>query len=216
MNKSIHWQRPARLLLALALAANLTACVELAVGSAVVGGLAASDRRTLGAQTEDQGIMLKGEGRVAKLLGDSAHVNLTSYNRRVLLTGEVKDEAAKAAAEREVQSVEGVQAVINELEIAGVSSLTSRSSDALISTKVRASLINNKELYANSMKTVTERGTVYLMGRVTAREGNLAAEIARGVSGVQKVVKVFEYITEEELKKLLPPPGNDNTSSRRE
>jgi osmotically-inducible protein OsmY len=121
----------------------------------------------------------------------------------VLLTGEVKDDAMKQTVEREVSAIEGVQSVVNELEIAGPSSLTSRSSDSLITTKVKASFVDTKDLYANAIKVTTERGIVYLMGRVTPREGELAGEVARGVSGVQKVVKVFEYITEGEYKQYI-------------
>ncbi len=193
----------ARLVLITLLAGSVSACVELAVGSAVVGGIAAADRRTLGAQTEDKSIALKGETRIANLVGEAGHVNVNSYNRRVLLTGEVKDEATKAQVEREMRSIEEVREIINYLEVAGVSSLTSRSSDTLITTKVKASVINGKDVYANSVKIVTERGTVYLLGRVTQREGTQLAELARSVSGVQKVVKVFEEISEEELKKYV-------------
>ena len=203
MNKPVI-QTVAKLSLALALIANLSACVELVVGSALVGGMAAADRRTLGAQTEDKSIGLKGEARISKMLGDAGHVNIASFNRRVLLTGEVKDDAIRQQVEKEARAIEGVLDVVNEIEISGTSSLTSRSSDTLITTKVKAGFVNNKDLYANSMKVVTERGTVYLMGRVTQREGNLAAEVARSASGVQKVVKVFEYISEEEMRKLTP------------
>ena len=202
----IDWQTVRRPLAALALggmlATTLTGCIEMAVGGVVVGALAASDRRTLGAQTEDRAIMLKGESRVSKLVGGEGHVNVNSFNRKVLLTGEVKDEQMKAAAEREIAGVEGVQSVVNELAVSGLSSLGSRSNDALITGKVKASFVDAKDLFANSFKVVTERGTVYLMGRVTDREGRRGAEVAAGVPGVQRVVKVFEYISEEDLKKM--------------
>jgi osmotically-inducible protein OsmY len=185
---------------------SLQGCVEMAIGTAVMGTLAATDRRTFGAQAEDKAIVLKGESRVSKLVGGAGHVNVTSFNRRVLLTGEVRDEAMKAAVEREVAAIDGVESIVNELAIAGVSSFTSRSNDALITGKVKASFVDTKDLYANSIKVVTERGVVYLMGRVTQREGNLAAEVARGVGGVQKVVKVFEYIGDDELKRLTYAP----------
>ncbi len=185
---------------------SLQGCVGVMVGSAVVGTLAATDRRTLGAQTEDKAIMVKGESRIPKVIGPNDHVNVTSFNRKVLLTGEVRDEAAKNAAEREATSIEGVQSVVNELAILGASSFSSRSGDALITGKVKASFVDNKTLYSNAFKVVTERGTVYLMGRVTEKEGNLAAEITRGVSGVQKVVKVFEYIGDEEYRALTTTP----------
>ena len=203
------YSRPAlrhlsRAVLCVALLGSLSGCVELVVGGAVMGAAATADRRTLGAQTEDKSITVKAELRVPKVAGQDAHVNVASFNRKVLLTGEVTDANAKAAVEREVAGIEGVQNVINELEVAGPASYTSRSSDALITTKVKASLVDMKTISATSFKVVTERGTVYLMGRVTQREGQLAADIARGVSGVQKVVKIFEYISEEEMRALQP------------
>jgi osmotically-inducible protein OsmY len=198
----------AKAILCAALLTSLSGCVEMMVGGAVMGAVATADRRTLGAQTEDKSITVKAELRVPKIAGPDAHVNIASFNRKVLLTGEVRDEAAKATVEREVRGIEGVQAVDNELEISGPSSYTARSSDALVTTKVKASLVDMKTISATSFKVVTERGTVYLMGRVTQREGQVAADVARGVSGVQKVVKVLEYITEDELRALQPPkPG---------
>jgi osmotically-inducible protein OsmY len=190
-------------ILCAALAASLTGCVEMMVGSAVIGAVATNDRRTLGAQTEDKAITVKAEIRVSKL-GENSHINVSSYNRKVLLTGEVKDEAMKAAAEREVRAIDNVVSVTNELEIAGPASYTSRSSDALVTTKVKASLVDKKTVSATSFKVVTERGNVYLMGIVTPREGNIAAEVSQGVSGVQRVVKIFEYISEEDLKAMQP------------
>lgn len=186
---------------------SLQGCVEMMVGSAVIGTFAATDRRTFGAQTEDKTIVLKGENRVARALGDAAHVNVSSFNRRALLTGEVADEQAKTTAEREVRAIEGVQAVSNELQISGLSNYSSRSSDALITTKVKASFVDTKDLYGSAFKVVTEAGVVYLMGRVTQREGDLAGEVARGVSGVRQVVKVFEYIGEAELKEMTASPN---------
>ena len=195
-------------ILCAALLASLSGCVEMIVGGAVMGAVATADRRTLGAQTEDKTITVKAELRVPKIAGPDAHVNIASFNRKVLLTGEVANEAAKATVERDVRSIDGVQSIANELDISGPSSYTSRSSDALITTKVKASLVDMKTISATSFKVVTERGTVYLMGRVTEREGQLAADIARGVSGVQKVIKIFEYISEEELLVLQPAkPG---------
>jgi osmotically-inducible protein OsmY len=207
-----RWQGIRRSLAAAALCGmvvtSLQGCVEMAIGTAVMGTLAATDRRTFGAQTEDKAIVLKGETRIPNLVGNAGHVNVTSFNRRVLLTGEVRDEEMKAAVEREVAAIQGVESIVNELAIAGPSSFTSRSNDTLITGKVKASFVDTKDLYANSIKVVTERGIVYLMGRVTQREGNLAAEVARGVGGVQKVVKIFEYISEDELKHLTHAPDN--------
>lgn len=209
-----NWTRLKRPLVAAALCGavvtSLQGCVEMAVGSAVVGTLSATDRRTFGAQTEDKTILFKGETRVSNLVGNAGHVNVTSFNRKVLLTGEVRDEAMKAAVEREVAAIEGVQSVVNDLEIAGISSFTSRSNDTLITGKVKATFVDAKDVFANSIKVVTERGTVYLMGRVTQREGQHVAEIARGVSGVTKVVKVFEYISEDDLKQMATVADDSN------
>jgi osmotically-inducible protein OsmY len=198
----------AKAILCAALLTSLSGCVEMMVGGAVMSAVATSDRRTLGAQTEDKTITVKAELRVPKIAGSDAHVNIASFNRKVLLTGEVRDDAAKGIVEREVRSIDGVQSIANELEIAGTSSYTSRSSDALITTKVKASLVDMKTVSAGSFKVVTERGTVFLMGRVTQREGQVAADVARGVSGVQRVVKIFEYLSEDELRAMEPPkPG---------
>lgn len=205
------WEKIRRPLAAAALcgmaAISLSACMGMAMGGAVLGTLAATDRRTLGAQTEDKAIVLKGENRARNVTGSAGHVNVTSFNRKVLLTGEVRDEAMKAAVQSAVAEVEGVESVFNELSVAGISSLTSRSNDTLITGKVKASLVDTRDLSANAFKVVTERGAVYLMGRVSPDEGNRAAEVARGVSGVQKVVKVFEYIGEEEARQLSGTPS---------
>jgi osmotically-inducible protein OsmY len=214
MTSRRRWQGIKRSVMTVAIcgviATSLQGCVEMAIGTAVMGTLAATDRRTFGAQTEDKAIALKGEMRIPNIVGDAGHVNVTSFNRRVLLTGEVRDEQMKAAVEREVAAIEGVQSIVNELAIAGPSSFTSRSNDTLITGKVKASFVDTKDLYANSIKVVTENGIVYLMGRVTQREGNLAAEVARGVGGVQKVVKIFEYISDDELRRLTNAPASQD------
>ena len=189
-----------KIVLGAALAASLSGCVGLAVGGAVMTAVSANDRRTIGMQTEDKSINVKAEIKMQQLTGEHGHVNVTSYNRKVLLTGEVRDEAMKQAAEREVRAIENVVSVINELEVGGPSSYTSRSNDALITTKVKASLVDKKTISATSVKVTTERGVVYLMGLVTPREGNIAADVAKGVAGVNRVVKIFEYISEEDVK----------------
>jgi osmotically-inducible protein OsmY len=183
---------------------SLQGCVAVVAGGMVTGALATTDRRTLGAQTEDKAIAVKAETRLPQIVGDAGHVNVNSYNRKVLLTGEVRDEAMKQAVEKEVRSITNVDNVMNELLVAGPSSYTSRSSDALITSKVKLSLADKKTVSANSFKVVTERGNVYLMGRVTQREGNIAAQVAQGVSGVMSVTKMFEYISEEDLRAMQP------------
>jgi osmotically-inducible protein OsmY len=197
--------RAAALLTACMVLTGLGACAPLVVGGAVVGGtLMVSDRRSSGAQVEDQAIELKSLNRVREAIGDRGHVSTTSYNRLVLVTGEVDSEADKAAVEQAVTRVDNVRSIVNELAIMGSSSLTSRSNDTILSGKVKASFIDAKDLFANSVKVVTERGTVYLMGRVTEREAARATEVARGVNGVQKVVRVFEILTEAELADMAP------------
>lgn len=183
---------------------SLQGCVAVVVGGAVVGTMAATDRRTFGAQTEDKAIVLKGETAIKRVLGDSAHINVNSFNRRTLLTGEVADEKSKQMAEQEMRAIQGVEYVQNEIIISGLSGYPARSTDTVITTKVIASLIDAKDINSASFKVVTEASTVFLMGRVTQREGNTAASIAAGVSGVRRVVKVFEYITEDELKTMTP------------
>lgn len=183
----------------------LSGCAPLLVGGAVLGGtLMATDRRTSGAQIDDQAIELKSMNRIREVIGDRGHVSATSYNRTVLITGEVLSEPDKAAVEQAVQRVQNVKGIINELGIMAPTSLTSRSNDAILTSKVKATFIDAKDLYANAVKVTAERGTVYLMGRVTEREADRATELTRTVSGVQKVVRLFELISEQELADLTP------------
>jgi osmotically-inducible protein OsmY len=192
----------------LAAGAALSACAPLLVGGAAVGSVMVfSDRRTSGTQLEDQAIELKAMNRIRDVVGERAHVNVNSYNRVALITGEVPSEADRGAVEQAVARVENVRSTINELAVMGSTSLTARSNDAILSSKVKATFVDAKDLLANAFKVVTERGTVYLMGRVTEREANRATELARSVSGVQKVVRVFEIITEAELADMAPKAG---------
>lgn len=199
----------ARLTLGVAAASLLSACFPLVMGGAVVGTLMATDRRTSGAQVEDEGIELRAASRIRENLGDRVHVNVTSYNRRVLLTGEVPNAQDKQLVEQVVSRVENVASVVNELAELGNATLTQRSSDVLVTGRVKAGLVDAKDLVSNAFKVVTERGTVYLLGRVTPREADRATEIARSTPGVQKVVRVFETLTEDELRNMLPQPAPD-------
>ena len=194
----------AMLLAASALAASLTACLPLVVGGAAMTGMVATDRRTSGAQLEDEGIELRATSRIREAMGERGHVNVTSYNRQVLLTGEVPSEQDKQNVEQVVSRVPNVKAIVNELGVLGNSTLAARSADTLVTGKVKASLVDSKDLFANAFKVVTERGTVYLLGRVTPREADRATVITRSVGGVLRVVRVFESITEDELKQMLP------------
>ena len=181
----------------------LGGCAAVVVGGAAVGtAMVATDRRTSGTQLEDQNIELKALTRISETVGDRGHVNVTSYNRMVLLTGEVASEADRTALEQAVGRIEGVRSIVNELAVMGSSSFTARSNDTVLTSMVKASFVDAKDLQSNAFKVVTERATVYLMGRVTEREAARAAELARGVSGVQKVVRVFDILTDAELAAL--------------
>ena len=196
------------------LGGSLTACIPLIMGGAVVGGtLVASDRRTSGAQLEDEGIELRSNSRIRNNVGDRVHINVNSYNRQVLLTGEVPSAQDKLLVEQLVAKVENVTSVVNELGILGNSTLTQRSSDVLVTGRVRAMLVDAKDLFANSFKVVTERGITYMMGRVTQREADRGTAVARGTPGVQKVVRIFEIVSEEELARQLPAPAKPPAQS---
>ena len=201
--------QPAALALAALLATStLLGGCALLIGGAVVGGaLSITDRRTTGTQLDDQTIELKSIPRINEAVGERAHVNITSFNRTVLITGEAPNEADRAAIEQAVARIENVQATVNELVVSGNSALTARSNDTILTSKVKASYLDAKDLQSNSLKVVAERGVIYLMGRVTEREANRATELARGFSGVGKVVRVFEVISEDELARLQPPPA---------
>lgn len=204
------------MLAAATLVGGLAACVPLVVGGgAVVGTMVAIDRRTAGAQVEDEGIELRSVNRIREALGDNVHVNVTSYNRQVLLTGEVPTAADSQKVEQIVLAVENVHSVVNDLGVMANTSLSQRSKDTFITGKVRASLVDAKDLTASAFKVVTERNVVYLMGRVTPREAKRSAEIARGVDGVHKVVRVFEVISEEELSRmaLQPAPASQDPAA---
>ncbi|MDQ2779462.1 MAG: BON domain-containing protein [Pseudomonadota bacterium] len=184
--------------------ATLSGCAPLLLGGAVFGGgLMAADRRTTGIQVEDEAIELKAGSRVGNL-ATLGHINITSYNRVVLITGEVPGGAQKVSVGATVAGVENVRSIANELVIAPNSSIASRSGDTVLTSKVKASLVDAKDVQANAFKVVTERNVVYLMGRVTDRESRRAAEIASAVSGVRKVVRVFEIVSETELNDIAP------------
>jgi osmotically-inducible protein OsmY len=199
---------------AASLASALSGCAPVLLtspavmfGGAGVASLVAVDRRTAGIQLEDESIELRASTRIREALVDRAHVIVVSYNRQVLITGEVPNAQDKAALSTIVSKVENVRSVVNEVAVMENSSLASRSKDALISGRVKAALVDAKDLYASAFKVVTERGTVYLMGRVTRTEADRGTEIARSTDGVVRVVRVFEIISDEELKALLPKPA---------
>ena len=190
--------------LAATLACGVSACAPLVLGGAALSTLVVTDRRTSGAQLEDEGIELRSVSRIRDAVGDRVHVNVTSYNRQVLLTGEVGTAQDRETLQLVVSRVENVRSIVNELGVMGSSTLTQRSSDSLVTGRVKAAFVDARDLYANAFKVVTERGTTFLMGRVTQREADRATEIARSTSGVQKVVRLLEIISEAELQGTLP------------
>ena len=182
-------------LAALAAAAlALQGCVPMVIGA---GGAAAysslEDRRTTGTQIDDESIEVRASNRVSDRLGSTVHVNVTSYNRLALLTGEVPDERARAEVEKIVRAVPTVRDVTNDLQIAGISSFASRANDSYLTTKVRGRLLDTRRVSPVHVKVVTEASVVYLMGMVGEAEADEAVDIARNTGGVRKVVKVFEY-----------------------
>jgi osmotically-inducible protein OsmY len=197
------------LVLALIAAALSSGCVALIGAGGVAAVSALEDRRTTGTQIEDQGIESRAQGRINERLGERAHVNVTVYNRAVLLTGEAWDEATRAEIEKIALAVPNVRSVTNEVQVAGLSSATSRANDTALTTKVKGRLLNVKGLNPLHVKVVTEAGVVYLLGLVTEAEAEAAADIARTTGGVRKVVKVFEYCksTDELCRPPAPAPG---------
>jgi osmotically-inducible protein OsmY len=183
-----------KLIAAAVLATQITACVPVVVGGAAAGGAMAVDRRTSGIYVEDQNIELKTVKTIHDTLGEAAHVNVTSFKGNVLLSGEVPDEQAKIKAGEIILATESVRSLTNELAISPKTSLSSRANDAYLTSKVKAQFVAENRFRANYVKVVTENGVVYLMGLVTQKEADDAVEIARNVGGVNKVVKVFEYI----------------------
>jgi osmotically-inducible protein OsmY len=195
LNKVFPPFRVLALIAMLGLAPQMQGCVEMAVVGAGAAALAVDDRRTVGAQTEDKEIDLRGESRVNDRFGDKVHINVTSFNRNVLLTGEASDATTKAQIETIVRDIPNVRGVVNEIQVAGVSSYTARGNDSYLTSKVKARFVDNGGNFSvNQIKVVTEGSVVYLLGLVTRKEAEAAVEIARTTGGVQKVVRVFEYL----------------------
>jgi osmotically-inducible protein OsmY len=174
-------------------ATSLSGCTVLAIGGVAAGAtMTATDRRTTGTQLEDQLIELKARNRTREVLPDSGNVSATSYNRVLLVTGEVPTEANRAAIEATLMQIDNVRSVVNELAVRETAAFSSRSSDSILTGKIKATFTDARTFPINAVKVVSERGNVYLMGLVSEAEGNRAAELARGVGGVMRVVKVFE------------------------
>ena len=209
MNHGVMKRFAGRAGAAVLLASLLSACVgPLLVGGAMVGGtLVAVDRRTSGAQLDDEAIELRAASQIRANLGTRVRASVTSYNRQVLLTGEVPNLQDKQRVEEVVKAVENVASVVNELAVLNSPSLMDRSADTLLTGRIKAMLLDARDLQSNAFKVVTERNTVYLMGRVTQREADRATEVVRGTPGVQKVVRLLEIISEQELLRLGSVPA---------
>lgn len=192
-------------LLAMCAAATLPllqGCFPLVAGGVGAGAAMVADRRTSGAFVEDEGIEWRTASALRDRLGDAVHVNVTAYNRNVLLTGEAPTEAHRAEAERVASGIANVKGITNEIQVAGTASLTSRGNDSIITSKVKARFVDAAQFSANHIKVVTEAGTVYLLGLVTRREADAATEVTRRTDGVRKVVRVFEYISDQQARQL--------------
>ena len=178
-------------------------CAPVLVGGAFAGtAMVATDRRSAGTQVDDSTNEVKALAAIDATIGDRGHVTATSYNRLVLLTGEVPTEADRAAVEKAVAQVTTVRSTVNDIAVMPASSLSTRSNDSVITGKVKAAIFDAKDLQVATIKVVTERGIVYLMGIVTEAEATRAAEVARVVGGVQKVVRVFQVVTPAELANI--------------
>jgi osmotically-inducible protein OsmY len=199
----------ASLLATLVMCLGLASCAApLLFGGVIGGAMVASDRRSAGIQLEDETIEQRSATAMRENFGSKEHVNITSYNRQVLITGEVSNDTVRRQVESLVSRVENVRAVVNELAIGAASSTSERASDVLLVAKVKASMVDTEDVFANVFKIVAERGTVYMMGRVTQNEAKRATDVVRGVSGVKRVVRVLEYITEDELRAMQPKRSN--------
>jgi osmotically-inducible protein OsmY len=203
-------------LLALLGAALLPGCAPVLIGAGAAGALSVSeDRRSSGAQLDDQSIEWRSSSRISERFGNKVHVNITSYNRNALLTGEVPDERARDEIDKMVRAVPSVQAITNELAVAELTSLGSRTTDSYITSKIKTRFLDAAKFSPLHVKVVTEAGVVYLLGTVTDQEAAEAVEIARTTGGVRKVVKMFEACKEtDEVCRPAPPPPPPPKPSR--
>lgn len=192
----------------------LAGCFGASVVGVGAGALLVADRRPSETYLTDESIELRAGNRIGEKFDKLAHVNATSYNRSVLLTGEVPDAAAKAEVEKIAGGVPNVKAISNEVQIAGVSTFGARSNDAYITSKVKARFLDANKFATNHVKVVSEAGVVYLLGLVTQRESDAAVEIARTTGGVQKVVRVFEIISEEQARQMDAQPSSDTAGKK--
>ena len=206
MNSVLRYVALGAVLLATLL--SVSACFPLMAGGVVMTGFVAVDRRTSGAMLEDQAIEVKTSTRIRDVLGERVHITVTSYNRKVLLTGEAPDAKDKEQAGEIAKNIDNVASVWNEVGVTSITTLTERTNDLVAAGRIKADLIDAKDLFSNAYKIVVERGAVYVMGRITAREAKRVASVISGVTGVKKVVLVHETITEDELANLNAKPAH--------
>ena len=206
MNSVLRYLALGAVLLATLL--SVSACFPLMAGGVVMTGFVAVDRRTSGAMLEDQAIEVKTSTRIRDVLGERVHITITSYNRKLLLTGEAPDAKDKEQAGEIAKNIDNVASVWNEVGVTSITTLTERTNDLVAAGRIKADLIDAKDLFSNAYKIVVERGAVYVMGRITAREAKRVASVISGVTGVKKVVLVHETITEDELANLNAKPAH--------
>jgi len=201
-------------ILILSAAVLLQGCPAIIAGGGVAAYTTLEDRRTTGTQMDDSSIESRASSRIGDRFGERAHVNVISFNRAVLLTGEAWDEATRADIEKVAAAVPNVRSVLNEIQVSGLSSATSRANDTAITAKVKGRFVNVKGLNPLHVKVVTEAGVVYLVGLVTEAEAEAATDLARTTGGVRKVVKAFEYCNSTEDPCKPPPPAPPAKSPR--
>lgn len=193
------------------IASQLSACAVVAVGGVAAGASIMTDRRTPAVQAIDKGIELEAENALAKRFGDSAHINVTSFNQKVLLTGEVKDADIKNDADAYVKAMKNARTVFNELVIGPNSSYTSRANDSYLESKIKTQMIFTDQLPSNSMAIVAEGSSVYLMGILTQGEADLAKKVASNTNGVKEVFVYFDIISQDEKIRLEKQGKADQT-----
>ena len=201
----------AKLFVVLLIASQVTACGVLAVGGVAAGASILADRRTPGVQAIDKGIELEAGNALAKKFGDNAHINVTSFNQKVLLTGEVKDADIKGEAGAYVKAMKNARSVFNELIIGPNSSYTARANDSYLESKIKTQMIFTDQLPSNSMAIVAEGSSVYLMGILTQNEAEIAKKVASNTSGVKDVYVYFDIISQEEKVRLEKQGKADQT-----
>ncbi len=191
-----------KLFAAILISSFLSGCGVLAVGGVMAGASVMADRRTPAVQAIDKGIELEAGNALAKRYGDDAHINVTSFNQKVLLTGEVKDADIKGQAGAYVKAMKNARSVFNELVIGPNSSYTSRANDSFLESKIKTQMIFTDKLPSNSMVIIAEGSSVYLMGILTQNEAAIAKKVASNADGVKDVYAYFDIISDAEKTRL--------------